>query len=162
MSHQQGRLVYNSYLAYTLSKFNDNQSVFENLYLVFRQYWDKSKSCLLHSDQGFQYTNKQYYQKLEAVNVTVSHSRKGNCLFLKMRRNWFSRLTISLHGITLIDHSLNSKVWLLLIIGRHAFEWKCVFLNCLFYLGLDNGRFFIWNLKYKTWQLVRMILEFKD
>ena len=77
----------NSYLAYTLSKFNDNQSVFENLYLVFRQDWDKSKSCLLHSGQGFQYTNKQYYQKLEAVNVTIS-----------------------LHGITLIDHSLNSKV----------------------------------------------------
>ena len=101
----------NSYLAYTLSKFNDNQSVFENLYLVFRQDWDKSKSCLLHSDQGFQYTNqytnKQYYQKLEAFYVTVSHSRKEivmtmliaktfflilkvnlwNCLFLKMRRN---------------------------------------------------------------------------
>ena len=82
VSHQQGRLVYTSYLAYTLSKFNDNQSVFENLYLVFRQDWDKSKSCLLHSDQGFQYTN-QYTNK-------PSHSRKEIVMTMLIAKIFFS------------------------------------------------------------------------
>ena len=98
--HKQGRLYLsiikdlydNSILAYNLSKFNDNQLVFENLDLVFRKDWDKSKSCLLHSDQGFQYTNKQYYKKLETFNVTVSHSRKGNCYDNACCENFFSHL----------------------------------------------------------------------
>lgn len=98
--HKQGRLYLsiikdlydNSILAYNLSKFNDNQLVFENLDLVFRKDWDKSKSCLLHSDQGFQYTNKQYHKKLETFNVTVSHSRKGNCYDNACCENFFSHL----------------------------------------------------------------------
>lgn len=98
--HKQGRLYLsvikdlydNSILAYNLSKFNDNQLVFENLDLVFRKDWDKSKSCLLHSDQGFQYTDKQYHKKLETFNVTVSHSRKGNCYDNACCENFFSHL----------------------------------------------------------------------
>jgi transposase InsO family protein len=98
--HKQGRLFLrvikdlydNSILAYTLSKFNDNKLVFDNLDLVFTQDWDSSQPCLLHSDQGFQYTNKQYHKKLEAFNVTISHSRKGNCYDNACCENFFSHL----------------------------------------------------------------------
>lgn len=35
---------------------------------------------LLHSDQGFHYTNPLYIQKLKDMNMTQSMSRKGNCI----------------------------------------------------------------------------------
>ena len=98
--HKQGRLFLsvikdlydNSILAYTLSKFNDNKLVFDNLDLIFTQEWDSAQPCLLHSDQGFQYTNKQYHKKLEAFNVAISHSRKGNCYDNACCENFFSHL----------------------------------------------------------------------
>ncbi|WP_439709923.1 hypothetical protein, partial [Streptococcus ruminantium] len=39
----------NSILAYTLSDYNDNQLVFENLDLVFNENWDATQfvSCIL-------------------------------------------------------------------------------------------------------------------
>lgn len=35
-------------------------------------------SLLVHSDQGFQYTNRLYHQKLKELNITQSMSRRGN------------------------------------------------------------------------------------
>ena len=37
------------------------------------------KQALLHSDQGFHYTNPQFNQKAKALNLTQSMSRRGNC-----------------------------------------------------------------------------------
>lgn len=67
----------NSILAYTVSDFNINQLVFRNIDLVFNEDWDTTKECILHSDQGFQYTNKVYLKKLDQLGVTISHSGKG-------------------------------------------------------------------------------------
>lgn len=91
--HKQGRLFLsvikdlydNSIVAYNLSKFNDNM-------LVFDRSWEKSQECLLHSDQGFQYTNHAYHKKLKSYNVTVSHFRKGNCYDNASCENFFSHL----------------------------------------------------------------------
>ncbi len=33
---------------------------------------------LLHSDQGFQYTNIKYHNRLKKLNITQSMSRRGN------------------------------------------------------------------------------------
>ena len=35
---------------------------------------------LFHSDRGFQYTNRTFHQKLEAVGMTQSMSRVGKCI----------------------------------------------------------------------------------
>lgn len=64
--HKQGRIFLNvikdcydnSILAYTLSDFNDNKLVFDNIDLVLYDSWDSTKVCILHSDQGFHYTNQ--------------------------------------------------------------------------------------------------------
>nr|WP_237749070.1 DDE-type integrase/transposase/recombinase [Streptococcus mutans] len=61
----------NSILDYTLSDFNDNKLVFDNIDLVFNDFWDSTKVCILHSDQGFQYTNQQYLRKLDQYGVTI-------------------------------------------------------------------------------------------
>lgn len=41
-----------------------------------RQY----KNALIHSDQGFHYTNPEYIEKIKALEMRQSMSRKGNCI----------------------------------------------------------------------------------
>jgi transposase InsO family protein len=38
------------------------------------------KDVLIHSDQGFHYTNPQYISMIGGANMTQSMSRKGNCI----------------------------------------------------------------------------------
>jgi putative transposase len=98
--HKHGRLFLsvikdlydNSIQGYTLSRFNSNTLVFDNLDLIFNDNWDRTKTCILHSDQGFQYTSKLYFEKLEHFNVIVSHSNKGNCYDNACCENFFSHL----------------------------------------------------------------------
>jgi putative transposase len=37
-------------------------------------------NALIHSDQGFHYTNPQYREKIKGLNMIQSMSRKGNCI----------------------------------------------------------------------------------
>ncbi|HEM5124013.1 TPA: ISL3 family transposase [Streptococcus suis] len=82
--HKQGRMFLsvikdcydNSILVYTLSDFNDNKLVFDTIDLVFHDSWDSTKVCVLHSDQGFQYTNQQYLRKLEQYGVTILENNR--------------------------------------------------------------------------------------
>ncbi|QDX94120.1 IS3 family transposase [Brevibacillus laterosporus] len=48
--------------------------------------------AILHSDQGFQYTSKQYNKRLRDFGVRGSHSRKGNCLDNACIESFFSHL----------------------------------------------------------------------
>ena len=38
------------------------------------------QNALIHSDQGFHYTNPQYIQRIKALDMQQSMSRKGNCI----------------------------------------------------------------------------------
>lgn len=38
------------------------------------------KDVMIHSDQGFHYTNPQFIEQLKSLNITQSMSRKGNCI----------------------------------------------------------------------------------
>lgn len=38
------------------------------------------QDALIHSDQGFHYTNPQYIKKVEGMNMVQSMSRRGNCI----------------------------------------------------------------------------------
>jgi len=82
----------NSIVAYTVSKFNNNELVFDNLNLVFDEKWDGTIKCLLHSDQGSQYTNQHYIKRMDSLGVTVSHSSKGNCYDNASCENFFSHI----------------------------------------------------------------------
>ena len=98
--HKEGRLYLsvikdlydNSILAYCISKWNSNELVFDNLKQVFGNNWDLTRRCILHSDQGFQYTSEQYIKYLDDLGVTVSHSRKANCYDNSCCENFFSHL----------------------------------------------------------------------
>ncbi len=98
--HQEGRLLIsvikdlfdNSIIAYTVSKFNDCPLVTACLDQVFTETWNPTQSCILHSDQGFQYTHLSYIARLDEIGVTVSHSRKANCYDNACCENFFSHL----------------------------------------------------------------------
>ena len=38
------------------------------------------KDALIHSDQGFHYTNPEYIKEVKAIDMVQSMSRKGNCI----------------------------------------------------------------------------------
>ena len=79
----------NSILAYTISRFNDLKLVMDNVKQVINNDWNPTYECLLHSDQGFQYTNIEYIRYLDINGVTVSHSRKANCYDNACCENFF-------------------------------------------------------------------------
>lgn len=41
---------------------------------------EKYKNALIHSDQGFHYTNPEYIKRLKSSEIVQSMSRKGNCI----------------------------------------------------------------------------------
>jgi transposase InsO family protein len=68
-------------VAYHLSKTLEMELVFNTLAKTIEI---TPVSCLeflmLHSDQGFHYTNPSFRKKLKDLKITQSMSRKGNCL----------------------------------------------------------------------------------
>ena len=48
-----------------------------------------TKGIILHSDQGWQYQNRGYQQKLNEHGIIQSMSRKGNCLDNAVAENFF-------------------------------------------------------------------------
>jgi len=50
----------------------------DNLVIYFKNNGLNLDQLLLHSDQGFQYTNVDYHKRLKELNITQSMSRRGN------------------------------------------------------------------------------------
>lgn len=53
---------------------------------------DLPEDCLIHSDQGFHYTNPLYIEKIKQLNVVQSMSRKGNCIDNAPMESFFGHL----------------------------------------------------------------------
>jgi len=51
-----------------------------------------SSDCLIHSDQGFHYTNPLYQQKVKQLNIIQSMSRKGSCIDNAPMESFFGHL----------------------------------------------------------------------
>lgn len=82
-------LYNNEIVAYSISARNNLELVFDTLHNLHRSL---SVNVVLHSDQGFQYTNSAYKQKLTDMGIHGSHSRKGNCLDNACMESFFSHL----------------------------------------------------------------------
>ncbi|MCU9937915.1 IS3 family transposase [Mycoplasmopsis felis] len=69
-----------------MSKSNNLDLVIQNLeYLTKKKY----SNFIIHSDHGFQYTNKIYIDKVKKSNGKVSLSRIGNSLDNREIEYWF-------------------------------------------------------------------------
>ena len=65
-------------VSFAIGKQNNNQLVFETFDLAIQKYPDAHP--LIHSDRGFQYTNKQFKAKLDKQQMKQSMSRVGRCI----------------------------------------------------------------------------------
>lgn len=81
-------LYNNEIVAYQLGRRNDLKLVID----TFKKARKKRnvKGVLIHSDQGFQYTSRQYNQLLKKYQMKASMSRKGNCWDNACIENFFS------------------------------------------------------------------------
>ena len=121
INSQEGRLYLsvikdlydNSIIAYQISQFNDLNLVMDTVAQVIDENWDSTRFCVLHSDQGFQYTNSMYIRFLDEHGVTVSHSRKANCYDNACCENFFGHLKsecLELHDLPKTNEDLIHKV----------------------------------------------------
>jgi putative transposase len=83
-------LYNNEIVAYEISRRNDLKLVIDTLKKARKK--RNVKGVLLHSDQGFQYTSRQYNQLLNKYQIKASMSRKGNCWDNACMENFFSHL----------------------------------------------------------------------
>ncbi len=83
-------LFNNQIVAWKVSARNDLKLVMDTVEELQRK--RDMQGTLLHLDQGFQYTSRQYNQRLKKLGVTGSHSRKGNCLDNACIESFFSHL----------------------------------------------------------------------
>ncbi|MCU5657409.1 MULTISPECIES: IS3 family transposase [Bacillus] len=81
-------LYNNEIVAYETSRRNDLKLVLDTLKKAKKK--RNVKGILLHSDQGSQYTSRQYNQLLKKYRMKASMSRRGNCWDNACRENFFS------------------------------------------------------------------------
>lgn len=77
-------------IAYDLSLRNDVALVQSTLNKLSKM--NLSENCILHTDQGFQYTRRQYSNFLKKIGVIQSTSRKANCWDNAPIESFFSHL----------------------------------------------------------------------
>lgn len=67
-----------SIVSYVLGHSNNNQLVFDTFDLAVKTNPDAKP--LFHSDRGFQYTNRQFKNKLDSISAIQSMSRVSRCI----------------------------------------------------------------------------------
>nr|WP_243652975.1 IS3 family transposase [Tumebacillus sp. BK434] len=84
----------NEVVAYRIGQKNDLKLVLHTVHQANKK--RDVTGVLLHSDQGFQYTSRQYKNLLNQYHITQSMSRKGNCLDNACIENFFGHLKAEL------------------------------------------------------------------
>lgn len=83
-------LYNNEIVAYKISSSNDLNLVINTIKEAKKK--QDVRGVTLHSDQGYQYTSRQYHKLLKKSKITPSMSRKGNCIDNASMENFFGHL----------------------------------------------------------------------
>lgn len=99
-------------VSYVIRNHNNNALVFDTFDAAIKGNPDASP--LVHSDRGFQYTNRIFHTKLESAGMTQSMSRVAKCIdngpmegfwgILKRERYYGKRFTSKESVIGMIEH----------------------------------------------------------
>ncbi len=79
-------------MAYDISEHPNMNQIKRMMERFEKKLNGKRGNMILHSDQGWQYQQKWFQDKLEELRITQSMSRKGNCLDNAPTENFFGRL----------------------------------------------------------------------
>ena len=78
-------------ISYVISKFNNIKLVIDTLNQAIAKRKDVY-GCILHSDQGFQYTSYEYKTICSDIGIQISMSAKGSPVDNSPIENWHSLL----------------------------------------------------------------------
>ncbi len=102
-------------VAYKISERNDNKLVFDTFDQAVKS--NSHAHPLFHSDRGYQYTNRTFYQKLLNAGMTQSMSRVAHCIdngpmegfwgIIKRERYYGRRFTDCETIITMIENYID-------------------------------------------------------
>lgn len=92
-------LYNNEIVAYSVGNHQDMGLVHEALDRLQERGF--KKGALLHSDQGAQFTNLSYMNRLKAMRLTQSMSRRGNCWDNACIESFFGKLKTEMPGFTI-------------------------------------------------------------
>jgi transposase InsO family protein len=92
-------LYNNEIVAYSIGQ---NQKL-ELVYQTLEQLKEKGfvKGAILHSDQGVQFTNPSYRNRLKEMHLTQSMSRRGNCWDNACIESFFGKLKTEMPGFSI-------------------------------------------------------------
>lgn len=93
-------------VAYVISYHNDNKLVMDTLLQAIAKRKDVF-GCILHSDQGFQYTSNEYRTICESKGILISMSKKGTPVDNSPIESWHSLLkkeVLYTNNITSLQH----------------------------------------------------------
>jgi transposase InsO family protein len=96
-------LYNNEVVAYETSERNDLKLVMDTIKKAKKR--RNVKGIILHSDQGFQYTSRQYQNLLKKYGIVPSMSRKGNCLDNACVENFFGHLKSELMYLSVFNNN---------------------------------------------------------
>ena len=79
-----------------------------------KEYFKKNNlelnKLLIHSDQGFQYTNRIYHNKLKELKITQSMSRRGNSVDNAPVESFFGHMKDEIEYTNLNFNQLNDLI----------------------------------------------------
>lgn len=96
----------NEIIAYDLSLRNNTDLVQNTMNKIFEM--PLTNDCIIHTDQGFQYTRREYCAQMKARNIKQSMSRKGNCWDNAPIESFFSHFKSELPYFLTGERSLES------------------------------------------------------
>lgn len=91
-------LYNNEIVAYRIGEHQSVELIFETLDELKEKGF--MKGAILHSDQGTQFTNPRYVNRLKEMHLTQSMSRKGNCWDNACIESFFGKLKTEMPGFT--------------------------------------------------------------
>ena len=83
-------------LAYVAGQDAKMDKIMSMLKQLEETHGDQIKGMMIQSDQGVQYQNSRYREKLEQLGIIQSMSRKGNCLDNSPTENFFGRMKMEM------------------------------------------------------------------
>lgn len=92
-------LYNNEIVAYSIGRYQSLSLVFEALDMLKEKGF--VKGAILHSDQGAQFTNPRYVNRLKDYNLTQSMSRRGNCWDNACIESFFGKLKTEMPGFSI-------------------------------------------------------------
>jgi len=92
-------LYNNEIVAYSIGRYQTVSLVFEALNILKEKGF--VKGAIIHSDQGSQFTNPQYMNRLKDYHLTQSMSRRGNCWDNACIESFFGKLKTEMPGFSI-------------------------------------------------------------